>query len=126
MARQFTRFPPTLCRRCAPAVCSLHICRWRAGIAIHRSRRFPKCSSRPTSSLSSCRKRACLSRGRGGRPAPLFCLTMTVHYRLHSTRLFDWSRPTRSDVLINEDWVAVGIHHHKACGTRRTLVGLGH
>jgi hypothetical protein len=32
----------------------------------------------------------------------------------------------RSDVLIEEDWVAVWIHHHETCGTGRALVCLDH
>ena len=47
-------------------------------------------------------------------------------YKHYSTRLFGFVSTDRSDVLINEDWVAVGIHHHKTCGARRTLVCLAH
>ena len=34
---------------------------------------------------------------------------------------FDWS-----DVLIDEDRVAIGVHQHNIGGTLRALIGLGH
>ena len=45
---------------------------------------------------------------------PAFCLSS------------DFVSTGGSDVLINKDWVAVGVHYHETGGTCRTHVRLAH
>jgi hypothetical protein len=57
---------------------------------------------------------------------PTLQLTATDFLTDSYPNLFAFVSTDRSDVLINEDRVAVGIHHHKTCWARRTLVRLAH